>query len=309
MQRIRKILVATDFSERALRAEARAAMLSVALRCETLEIMAVKNPRSRHALASIESDGHAANENVLTALAERGLGNVRPYLQESGRPTCIRSVRFGKPVAEILARADELPADVTVVGMHGGSFFTQLFLGYNTDKLVRMSKRPLLIVKNQPQGPYQKVLVAVDFSNGSKDAARMALEMAPAAQVTFLHVFHLPFEEQMRETGVSDSAIQGYRASAGEKARQRLDRFIADLGPRRQLLSRAVHHGSPASVIGNCIKQMGPDLVAMGKHGRARFEELMLGSVTRRMIGQTPCDLLVATTMETAGDWHERPAA
>ena len=35
------------------------------------------------------------------------------------------------------------------------------------------------------------------------------------------------------------------------------------------------------------------DLIVMGSHGRTGFQRLLLGSVTERVIGQTPCTVLV----------------
>jgi nucleotide-binding universal stress UspA family protein len=35
------------------------------------------------------------------------------------------------------------------------------------------------------------------------------------------------------------------------------------------------------------------DLIIMGSHGRTGFKKLLMGSVTERVIGQTPCPVLV----------------
>jgi nucleotide-binding universal stress UspA family protein len=35
------------------------------------------------------------------------------------------------------------------------------------------------------------------------------------------------------------------------------------------------------------------DLIIMGSHGRTGFKRLLMGSVTERVIGQTPCPVLV----------------
>ena len=35
------------------------------------------------------------------------------------------------------------------------------------------------------------------------------------------------------------------------------------------------------------------DLIVMGSHGRTGFQRLLLGSVAERVIGQTPCPVLV----------------
>ncbi len=309
MRNFQHLLAATDFSERAARAETRAAMLCAELKCSSLDLLTVKDAGLPATLASVLDSNRTTAQAMLVSRAERELQRISQRLQERHDIRCSHSVRFGRPVTEILARAEELPADLVVIGAHGGNFLTDLFLGNNADKLVCAGTRPLLIVKNQPENAYQRVLVPVDFSEDSMQAARLALQIAPAAQVTFLHAFTVSFEGQMHEAGIARDVINQYRVKTAEEARRNLNQFIADLGPRPQLLSRAVTFGFPVPVICNHAKTMKPDLIAMGKHGRSRFEELLLGSVTRRVMDQTVCDVLVSTVPQDSGEWYDRTAA
>jgi nucleotide-binding universal stress UspA family protein len=157
--------------------------------------------------------------------------------------------------------------------------------------------------------PYSKVLVAVDFSAESMEAARLALEIAPAAHVAFLHAFYLPDAGQMRELGIHENIIEAYRAAASERARHRLNKFIDDLGPGRRLISRAVQHGFAVPVICDYLQKMNADLLVMGKSGRCRLQDLVPKSVTKRLLDYAPCDVLVAAFPTNEDDWFERPAA
>ena len=147
-----------------------------------------------------------------------------------------------------------------MIGMHGGNFFTDSFLGNTADKLARMSKTPLLVVKNQATQPYRQVLVPVDFSENSKRAAHMALKIAPDAQITFLHAFDVVLEEQMRYVNVAQAIIREYHVKAEEDAQRDLNQFIADLQISDRPFSRAVIFGHPGHVICNHAKTMKPDL-------------------------------------------------
>jgi nucleotide-binding universal stress UspA family protein len=42
-------------------------------------------------------------------------------------------------------------------------------------------------------------------------------------------------------------------------------------------------------------KQLGVDLIVMGKHG-SMIEDLLIGSVTRHVLSDSRCDVLVDTT-------------
>lgn len=287
MDRIRKILVATDYSEDARRAETRAAMLSVELKSETLELMTVDCMR-------IDLRTPAA----LPAEIAEGESAALPGWPEDG-PACVRSIRAGNAPHAIVGRAKEIRAGLIVVAARGKRFFADLFRRHNNDELIRLTDRPVLLVCSEPDDAYQRVLVAIDFSEESKAAARAALAIAPSAHFTFLHVFRVPDEDMMRESGVSLDLIHGYRIRAREAARTKLNDFIDSLGPRKQLISRTIQHGLPASVIGAHARQLNADLIALGKHGKPCFVEFLLGSVTRRVLDQGWCDLLVTTAVES----------
>ncbi|MDZ7809638.1 MAG: universal stress protein [Arhodomonas sp.] len=69
---------------------------------------------------------------------------------------------------------------------------------------------------------------------------------------------------------------------------------MAGLDDGRGKVRRSVHHGYPARVILEQANAMGCDLVVMGKHGRGAVEDALVGSVTRHVLSQAGCDVLVA---------------
>ena len=309
MGNFKRLLAASDFSERSARAETRAAMLCAQLNCVSLDLLTVNDSGVLAALASVLDDSQLTAKRLLLSGAERELEQKARQLQEAHGIRVEHHVRQGRPVTEILAKADQLPADLIAIGAHGGNAVTDLFLGNNADKLVCLGKRPLLIVKREPERSYEKVLVPVDFSEDSIQSARLALEIAPNAHITFLHAFTVPFEGQMHGAGIESQVIHQYRVKAAEEARRNLNQFIEDLGPRSQLLSRTIAFGYPVPVICEAARSMRPDLIALGKHGRSRLEELLLGSVTRRIVDQVDCDVLVSTVPDDSGEWYDRTAA
>lgn len=306
MDRIRKILVATDYSEDARRAETRGAMLSVELKVETLELMTIDCTKIELRTPSHSADAVICEEEPVALLARQG--SLSQLLRQAEGLACVRSMRAGSAPHAIVERAREIRAGLIVVAARGKRFFADLFRRHNNDELIRLTDRPVLLVCSEPGDAYKRVLVAIDFSEESKAAARAALAIAPSAHFTFLHVFRVPDEDMMRETGVSLDLIHGYRIRAREAARMKLNAFIDSLGPRKQLISRAIQQGLPASVIGAQARQLNADLIALGKHGKSRFVEFLLGSVTRRVMDQGRCDLLVTTAVES-GNVDFPPAA
>jgi nucleotide-binding universal stress UspA family protein len=302
-----KILAASDLSEQSLHAASRAAMLCAKLKCDMVELLLVKEAGLPDALGLAMNTTSAAAEAILVERTMSELQLIARQLQDNHGIFCAPAVKFGKPEAEIIARADELPAGLTVIGARGGNFFTRFFLGNTADRLARMSKTPLLVVKKFPTAPYRKVLAPVDFSENSRHAASVALKVAPDAKITFLHAFDVIFEEHMRYMNVAPDIIREYHARAGTEVLRELNQFIADLQPGDHSFFRTVIFGHPGHVIYDHAKKMKPDLIVLGKHGRSRFDELLLGSVTQHVLDQISCDvLIVPAASRTSHDGPER---
>ena len=68
--------------------------------------------------------------------------------------------------------------------------------------------------------------------------------------------------------------------------------FIADLKVTNHVTS-IIQLGVPHTVIKEHVRSKKPDLLVMGKLGRSRIEEFILGSTSRNAIYETDCDILV----------------
>ena len=82
-----------------------------------------------------------AGKTGLANLIEREhLGRLSPKVE----------VRVGSPVAEIVAAADDLKADLLCVGTHGRTGLAHLILGSQAERIIRESPCPVLTVKPPP---------------------------------------------------------------------------------------------------------------------------------------------------------------
>jgi nucleotide-binding universal stress UspA family protein len=293
MPGIQNLLVATDFSERAVRAEKRAAMLCAQHNCKTAELMTVREAEQIETLSRLLKAPIEVAKSVIANIFLRELQVKSDGLSHLYHAGFSCTVRFGQPAKEIAARSEEVLADLIVIGAHGGNFLTDLFIGNTADKLIHRCRRPLLIVKNEPASRYQHILVPVDFSEDSRQAAQLAIRIDSQASITFLHAYDVWFEGKMYYAGVSQEAIDHYRIEARETARAAMDKFIDDVNAPLGRITHNVVSGIPSVVVRDYAGRMQPDLIVMGKHGRSRLEELIIGSVTRDTIDMTKCDILI----------------
>lgn len=300
MHALNRLLVATDCSDRARLAELRAAVLIREQQCDIAELLTVRERGEPEILARIMNSNVDSATALATENAARVLAGRAGLLRKSHGVHLACNVRFGRPAQEIVARAEELQAGLIVIGAHGGNFFADLLLGNTADRLTHLCASPLLVVKNEASQAYRQVLVPVDFSDDSRRAAQAAFAVAPHADVAFLHAFEAVFDGYMQYANVTRDAIDEYRMSAFEDARDQLDQFISEVAPRGRHVQKTIAFGLPGPVVREHVKATRPDLIVLGKHGRSRLADMILGSVTRDAIDQTDCDVLVVPAAASA---------
>ena len=220
--------------------------------------------------------------------------------QLSGDPATHRGlaaqprVIVGNPLSVIAAEADALDAGLVVLGARGESFLRHALLGSTAARLLRKSARhPVLVVKQPPHEDYRSVLVAVDFSPVSLQAIRMARQLAPGADLVLVHAFELPYEGKLTFAGVDEQVIRQYVTTGSETRRKRLHDLAAAAGLAPTEYLARVGHGDPSQQIIAMEQEVDADLIVVGKHGTHITEELLLGSVTKHVLAESQCDVLV----------------
>lgn len=188
--------------------------------------------------------------------------------------------------------------DLVLLGAHGSGFLQRMLLGSTAARLLRKSTCPVLVVKQQTHREYKHVLVPVDFSPGSEATIHLARAVAPDAEIILLHTFSVPFERKMRFAGVSDDLINQYRIEARERATSQLHQLAQSIG----LMDYSVHvvRGDATRQIVELEEKYRCDLIVMGKHGTHVTEELLLGSVTKRVLAESLSDVLVVVDKRPA---------
>lgn len=309
MFEIQRILAATDLSEQSVSAESRAALLCRELQLDTLDLLTIRSASLSDMLANALKSSGVEQETVLVEQTLQDLKNTKARIQSQYGILCNYTVRFGDIALEVSAMSESKSADMIVIGESKRNYFEKL-LNTAADKLIRMTTRPVLLVRNEPVESYREVLVPVDFSPESRHAAKLALKIAPKAHIIFLHAYRVWAEGQMRFAGIDEEIINDYRVRYGQEARRELNQFIEELGPISQLISRVVQFGWAAPVISSYANRRVPDLIVLGKHSGSRVEEFLIGSVTRRTVDDTTSDILVTPGKDPGNDyWYEKTAA
>lgn len=139
-----------------------------------------------------------------------------------------------------------------------------------------------------------RILLAVDGSEQSYEAARGLEHFAPAEQVTVLCALDIPVPAYpaMVPEAVRDlrAAVEPRMRAEGERIVERVSSILPrDVGR----VSRRVESGSPAELIVTLAGEERVDLIVLGARGVGPVHELVLGSVSHRVLTHAPCPTLI----------------
>lgn len=285
------LLAATDFSAPARHALERAAQLAAAHPGAQLTLAHVVSASMLARLRGVMHDEAPAMEARLAEEAQQALAELAARLNT--QYACPIDTRLAQGVA-LDAIADELQANLLVMGARGAHFVREFLLGSTTERVLCKTRRPVLAVKHRPQGAYRRVLVPVDFSAHAVAAAQAAHRWLPDADIILLHAFEVDIESTLRFASIAEEKIHEYRVRAREEALDSMTQFVDQLSIPAGQLTRHVVHGAPTLRILEHEQSLDVDLIAMGKHGQSTLEELLLGSVTKHVLAYCSSDVLVA---------------
>jgi nucleotide-binding universal stress UspA family protein len=290
------ILVATDLSAHARHAADRAARLAHES-ASPLTLLHVLPGEKIEQLRQWLGGGHAV-EQQLQADTARQLQALADELRADRRVAVDTRQAAGPVLDEIVRAADALDAGLLVVGARGAGFLRRLVLGSTSERLLRRTQRPLLVVRQMAHEPYRRALLALDFSPWSRHAIDVARRVAPHAHLVLLNVFQVPFEEKLLFAGVDAGTIERYRRQARSEATRRVHALADAARLQAGRWEACIVEGDASLRIVEHEQAHDCDLVVLGKHGQSATEDLLLGSVTKHVLAEGSADVLVSTRRE-----------
>jgi len=143
----------------------------------------------------------------------------------------------------------------------------------------------------------KKILAPIDFSVHSMEAMRGAMELAKdvGAEVHLMHVVapHHHFIPLPLATSAEQSRELVREAAMIEQAEEELARIKKDdFGDSKKVFTFSVV-GPPVQKLCEYAKEQAIDLIVMSTHGRTGADFTLIGSVTEKVVRNSPCSVLV----------------
>lgn len=137
------------------------------------------------------------------------------------------------------------------------------------------------------------ILLAVDGSDQSYDATQALAHLPPADKLVLLHVLDVPNPAYpMLVPEVARDLYATVEREMREEGRRVLEQAAAFLPPQAGPADKRLELGSPAEVILTVAEVERAHLIVLGARGLGPIKELLLGSVSHRVLAHAACPVL-----------------
>jgi nucleotide-binding universal stress UspA family protein len=262
---MKRILVPTDFSiyaEEALKAAAKIARKN---NCEIFLLHMLELPNQ---MSDAVTGGSSIPEVMLFMKKAHEMFEKikeRPYLQ--GIPVT-ETVQFEKAFDGILASTKKNEIDLIVMGSHGSSGLEEILVGSNTEKVVRHSEIPVLVIKKEnKEFCANNIVFASDFSKEIKKPFRKMLEFAKIFDSN-LKLVMICTPNSFKTTIVAEKIMND---------------FIANF----EIKKYTTHIYNDANIVKgvlNFSNHVNADLIAICTHNRTALSHFFNGSISEDLV-------------------------
>ncbi len=204
---------------------------------------------------------------------KRATEQLRKYAQEHVPDTARVTTMIidDTPARATLIAADDLDADLILMGTHGRHGLRRALLGSVTERVLRETDRPVMTVapRLMPADAtvrIQTILCPVNFTTVAHQALDQACSLGQAfqAQLVVVHV---------REP----------QTSVNEDLQMRFSGWIDPVIRKRLRYHQIVVNGDPAAQVLEISDQIGADLVVVGAQHKRFFDSTVMGTTTERV--------------------------
>ena len=138
----------------------------------------------------------------------------------------------------------------------------------------------------------KRIVVGIDFSDGSDVAMEQALSLAAVfkATVDIVHVLDPIVLRPVATSGVASLADAPALVDQIDRALASRATKAAELGVACQT---KLLEGHPAQEIVEYANKTGADMIVVGTHGRTGIQHAVLGSVAERVVQRSTCPVVV----------------
>lgn len=273
---MKTIIVPVDFSKHSEYALKVAASLA---KNNKAEIIAMHMLDLQTALMNESENYHLERTAFLLELAKKRFKGFlnKEYLKGV---KVVPMVKHYKIFSEVNDVAKQENADLIVMGSHGATGFKELFLGSNTEKVIRFAEVPVLIIKSDLESfKFKNIVYATDLSIESVGAFIQMKSIVEdfGGKMHIVHV-NTPYDNFRTTLEMDLEAKDFFQTAEGNQDLVKDVTFVCD---------RTVEKG-----IINYANSVGADLIAVSTHARKGLSHVFRGSLSEDIANHAALPIL-----------------
>ncbi len=262
---MKRILVPTDFSKHSEYALKVAAQIAKKNDGEIYLIHMLELPTSGN---DAISTAHEMPELMLFKnVAIKKLDDLMnaPYLEGL---KVSKIIQFEMAFDGIIKNGESHDVDLIVMGSHGASGFQEMFIGSNTEKVVRNSNVPVLVIKHEDADfTADKFVFASDFSDEIKKPFEKVVNFANKFN-SHVHLVNINTPNNFKSTRVAQKTMDEF--VEGFDLKNYTTHIYNDINVEKGIL-----HFS---------KSIDADIIGMSTHGRKGIAHFFNGSISEDLV-------------------------
>lgn len=283
---MKRVVAATDMSERGEKAIDRAAAIARGAGAELLLL-------------------HVVDDDQPRRIVDRLVSEAKDYLTAKAAEHAALQVRHSVVTGDIYLALHEATrsegAELIVAGDHRHGTIRDMFRDTTVERLVRLSSVPVLIARLPGAQPYLRALVGVESGEAPELIRAIdAWDQERPAELMILHAFDALAAGLMAYAGSSRDQIEAYRMETMERLAGRMNAML-DPGVAGRARLRVVE-GDPASLLQEMAGRESCDLIVVSSHARRGLLRGLLGSVSSELLRHGTTDLLIVPRIVTSDD-------
>lgn len=264
---MKKILVPTDFSEQAENALKVATQLAKKYNAEIYLLHMIELPADMSNPVG-ETRSHDLPEALFfMKMAKKKFNQLlsAPYL--SGIKVQ-DTVEFNQAFEGIMNTSRKYGCDFIVMGSQGASGFKEMFIGSNTEKVVRTSEIPVLVIKNDhPSFEVNNFVFATNLEEHGRETFKKVVEFAEFIEAK-LHLVYINTANEFITSEAIDNRLSKY-----------LDNLNFSNYEFHVYNDESIERG-----IMNFSRKVNADLVGIATHGRKGLSHFFNGSISEDLV-------------------------
>jgi nucleotide-binding universal stress UspA family protein len=284
MKLLQHILVAVDFGSRTDSVAAAAVRLSKTFGGEihlfhVMPVFDVSTPDMARLMEMARQGAESRLAEVCGRLEEAGISTAEPKIAE------------GVPFDQIIQHADELDANVIVIGARKPDEASRLRIGITAERLCRKSTKPVWIVVPESVDDPKNILCPVDRSSPSRRALRNAIHLARRFDARLLVLFAIRPISAL--PGLIFLDLERLEENHVKTETSRFRAFLKQFDFHNTRWEVVIRRGLPADVILDAAPTFSTDLIIMGSVGGTGLSRILMGSVAEQIVRELPCSLVM----------------